>query len=270
MRIVCKTQNTPEWLQWHLGICSGSGTAKYNSKLQKASKNGVKGDWSGAHWDYVRAKAWERITGFAHDNYVSEEMEIGKQFEGEARVEFWMRTGLEVEQTGFILHPKLDYIGASPDGYVIENGIYIPLELKVPKVKTHEKYLEEQIVPEEYVPQLDTETMCMDFAPYGYFASYCPPDVCESMPDEFRLFVKRHESSQERWDAIEEAATVTMQHVAERMETLRRMYPAKGAPKSKTLVQLEQSVHALEASEDVNDFMGDGYSFIDAVTTDAP
>lgn len=253
MRIVCAQQNTPEWLDWHLGICSGSGTAKFNSRLSRKSKNGERGDWSGAHWDYVRAKAWERINRVPHQNYVSEEMDIGKQYEGEARIEFWMRQGVEVEQTGFILHPTLDYLGASPDGYVIENGVAIPLELKVPKDKTHERYLEDAVVPEEYVPQLDTEMLCMDRAPYGYFASYCPADICPTMPDEMRLFVKRQDANHERFDEIEEAATVTMQQVAELMEKLRRMYPSKGAPKSKFRAELEAAVLAQEiVSPDVD------------------
>ena len=263
MRIVCATQNTAEWYDARLGNCTGSAESKFNSRLKKASKNGKAGEWSGAHWEYVRELAWERITGVPADHYVSNEMDIGKQYEGEARVEFWMRRGTEVEQTGFILHPNLPFLGSSPDGYVIENGIWIPVELKVPKPKTHEKYLEDDVVPEEYVGQLDTEMLCMDRAPYGYFASYCPPDIFPTMPDEFRLFVKRQEANPERWVAIEEAAHETMLHVAERMEKLRRMYPAKGSPKSKLATELAMSHEALAASEMTDDPMSPGYSFLD-------
>ncbi len=53
----------------------------------------------------------------------------------------------------------------------------------------------------------------------------------------------------DRWAAIENAATVTMEHVAERMEKLRAMYPPKDAPKSKFRQQLESSVLADELSE---------------------
>jgi len=216
------------------------------AKLSRASKNGVKGDYSAAHWELVRELAWERITGVPADHFVSKPMEIGTQYEGEARVEFWMRYGCEVEQTGFILHPTLDYLGCSPDCYVIENGIKIPVELKVPLPKTHEQYLEDGVVPEEYVPQAMTEILCMDRAPYGYFASYCPPDIFPEMPDEFRMLRVKLMADPKMFEAIEEAATDTMQHVAERMETLRRMYPAKSAPKSKLNAELEASMEALE------------------------
>lgn len=250
MRIVCKTQHSAEWYAARTGIVPGSRVADSMAKLSRASKNGVKGDYASAHWDLVRELAWERITGACADHYVSKPMEIGTQYEGEARVEFWMRYGAEVEQTGFILHPTMDYLGASPDGYVIENGICIPLELKVPLPKTHEQYLEDDVVPAEYVPQLMTQMLCMDRAPYGYFASYCPPDIFPEMPDEFRMFRKRLEADQTMFDAIEEAATVTMQHVAERMNKLRAMYPAKGQPKSKLNAELEASIHALEVIDD--------------------
>lgn len=272
MRIVCHQQKTPdgyptaEWIEWRLGRVTGSGIGNAMSKLQRASKNGAKGDWSGKHWDYVKDLAWEHITRVPTDHYVSKPMEVGAQYEGEARVEFWMRhgegkPGLDVEETGFILHPKWDYFGASPDGYIIENGIAIPLELKVPKATTHEEYLYNDVVPEEYIPQLQAEMICCDYAPYGYFASWCPPDVYPKFPDHMRLFVKRLEADQQMIEEIEEAATVTAEHVAQMVEKLQRMYPAKGAPKSKFEVEIEQSKEALDM--DPNDFTGKAYAFLD-------
>lgn len=259
MRIVCRTQNTPEWRAARTGICTASGSDNFKGKLQRKSKNGVAGDWNANHWNYVRDLAWEQITGLPTDHYVSKPMEIGTEYEGEARVEFWMRYECEVEQTGFVLHPTLDYLGASADGYVIENGIYIPVELKVPTIQTHKKYLEDGIVPEIYVSQLDTVMLCFDHAPYGYFASYCPPDVYPDFPDHMRMFRARLEADQARWDEIEEAATATMEHVVERVAMLRKMYPQNGAPKSKLNVQLETTT-----SEPMGDDpTGPGYSFLD-------
>src|ERR1700761_3385504 len=242
MRIICATQHTAEWVNARLGNVTGSRMADASRKLKVKSKNGVAGDWAADHWNYVSELAWERITGVCADHYVSKPMEIGAQFEGEARVEFWMRHGAEVEQTGFVLHPKFDYLGASPDGYVTENGIIIPVELKVPQVHTHERYLEEDVVPIDYRPQMLTEMLCCDYAPYGYFASYCPPDIAPELPDEFRLFMKRLDSSKEAFDEIEEAATATIEHVVEKMAKLRAMYPTNGRAKTKIQVELERSL----------------------------
>lgn len=176
-------------------------------------------------------------------------MEIGTQYEGEARVEFWMRYGAEVEETGLVLHPTFNYLGASPDGYVMENGIAIPIEFKVPLAKTHQLYLGEGVVPEIYVPQLMTEMLCCDRAPYGYFASYCPPDIFPALPDHMRMFRVKLMADEAKFAEIEEAATATMEHVIERVAKLRAMYPEKGAPKSKFVAELETAVLATERSE---------------------
>ncbi len=81
------------------------------------------------------------------------------------------------------------------------------------------------------------------------FVSYCPPDIAPELPDEFRMFRKRLVANAGKFAEIEEAATATIEHVVERMEKLRAMYPHKGAPKSKLTVDLERSVIAAEMSE---------------------
>lgn len=245
MRIVCSTQGTAEWMQARTGNVTASRMADAMAKLTRASKNGGKGDWKQSHWDYVSELAWERITGVCAEHYVSKPMEVGSQFEGEARVEYWMRYGAEVDQTGFVLHPTLNFLGASPDGLVGRDG---GLEIKVPLFHTHCAYLEADQIPEEYMLQMYTNMLCCG-RDWWDFISYCPPDVAPALPDEFRMFRKRLAADQSVFDAIEEAATETMKHVAERMEKLRRMYPAKGAPKSKFNTELEMSTEALEATE---------------------
>jgi len=246
-------------MQARTGLVTASRMADTMAKLSRKSKNGDAGDWKQSHWDYVSELAWERITGVCADHYVSKPMEIGSQYEGEARVEYWMRTGNEVDETGFVLHPKLDFLGASPDGLVGRDG---GLEIKVPLFSTHCSYLESDAIPEEYMLQMYTNMLCCE-RQWWDFVSYCPPDVAPELPDEFRMFKKRLEADQTMFDAIEEAATVTMQHVAERMEKLRRMYPAKSAPKSKTTVEFELSHEALAASEMGDDPMSPGYAFLD-------
>ena len=242
MRIVCTTQHTAEWMQARTGVVTASRMSDAMAKLGRASKNGAKGDYAAAHWKYVSELAWERITGVCAEHYVSKPMEVGSQYEGEARVEYWQRFGTDVEETGFVLHPTLNFLGASPDGLV---GVDGGLEIKVPLFHTHCSYLESGEIPEEYMLQMYTNMLCCERS-YWDFVSYCPPDIAPELPDEFRMFKKRLEADQTMFDAIEEAATVTMQHVAERMEKLRRMYPAKSAPKSKLNAELEASMEALE------------------------
>jgi len=246
MRIVCTEQHTAAWMAARTGVVTASRMCDAMAKLSRKSKNGDAGDYAAAHWKYVSELAWERITGVCAEHYVSKPMEIGSQYEGEARVEYWMRYGAEVDQTGFVLHPRFDFLGASPDGLVGKDG---GLEIKVPLFSTHTSYLEADAIPEEYMLQMYTNMLCCD-RKWWDFVSYCPPDIAPELPDEFRMFRKRLEADKNVFDAIEEAATVTMQHVAERMEKLRRMYPAKGAPKSKLNAELEASMQALDVLDD--------------------
>lgn len=243
MRIVCATQHSAEWMQARTFVVTASRMGDASARYETDRKGQwVKGDWKAAHWNYVSELAWEGITGVCAEHYVSKPMEIGTQYEGEARVEYWLRTGNEVEQTGFVLHPRLNYLGSSPDGLVNPDG---GIEIKVPLFKTHCSYLESGEIPQEYKLQMYTNMLCCE-RQWWDFVSYCPPDIAPELPDEFRMFKKRLEADQTMFDAIEEAATVTMQHVAESMETLRRMYPAKSAPKSKLNAELEASMEALE------------------------
>lgn len=245
MRIVCAEQHTSEWHAARTGVVTASRMADAMAKLGRASKNGAKGDWAAAHWKYVSELAWERITGVCADHYVSKPMEIGAQYEGEARVEYWQRFGVEPDQTGFVLHPRFDFLGASPDGLVGMDG---GLEIKVPLFHNHVAYLEADQIPDEYQAQMYTNMLCCERS-WWDFCSYCPPDIAPELPDEFRMFRKRLMADEAMFDAIEEAATATMQHVAERMANLRAMYPQKGAPKSKLNAELERSLIAQEMSE---------------------
>lgn len=253
MRVICNEQHTSEWMQARTGVVTASRMADAIAKLSRASKNGAKGDYAAAHWKYVSELAWERITGVCAEHYVTKPMEIGAQYEGEARIEYWMRYGTEVEQTGFVLHPRFDFLGASPDGLVGADG---GLEIKVPLFSTHTAYLESGEVPEEYQWQMYTNMLCCG-RQWWDFVSYCPPDIAPQLPEEFRMFRKRLAADLAKFAEIEEAATVTMEHVAERMAQLRAMYPSKGAPKSKFVAELKRSVIAIDKAKDE---MGDDYA----------
>lgn len=245
MRVICKTQRTQEWFSLRAGRVTASRIGDAMAKLTKASKNGSRGDWKQSHWDYVSELAWERITGIPAEHYVTKPMDIGQQYEGESKVEYWQRYGVETDDVGLVLHPSLDYLAASPDSLVGPDGL---AEFKVPTFKVHCSYLESGEIPEEYKLQMQCQMLCCE-RPWNDFVSYCPPDVAPELPDEFRMFRKRLVADPTVFTAIEDAATATMEHVAERMATLRSMYPGKDAPKSKFRQQLESAALADELSE---------------------
>ena len=75
------------------------------------------------------AKAWRIIKGTEpdHDNY---HMRRGRDKEAAARRLYEARHGVQVAEAGFVVHPQLPWLGASPDGLVGPMGV---LELKCPK-----------------------------------------------------------------------------------------------------------------------------------------
>jgi hypothetical protein len=251
VRELTKTQGTNEWFQARLDKVSASNIAKAMHFVSKGSvKRKDKRLVSAADREaYIRSLAWAMIKRVPDDNYVSDRMDLGTQYEPAARralsTRLYGNPG-EIEQTGFVLHPELDWLGCSPDGYVIEEGRIIPVELKVPFIVTHEKYVDENVVPEEYRPQCELQALCCDRAPYYYFASYCPPQPYPEMPDEYRLFWKKQPSNPELWPLMEEGATSAIEAAVLRANEIRERY--KDVPKSKLRRDLEASINALDGT----------------------
>jgi hypothetical protein len=182
-------------------------------------------------------------------------MEIGTQYEGEARTEYWMATGTEVQETGFVLHPTLDFLGASPDGLILPTH---GLEIKVPMLKTHIRYLREKKVPEDYVPQMQCNMLCCGL-PAWAFVSYCPSEVYPELPERFRLFTAMLEADEVSHRQMEEAAIRTMQEVTALVERLSNDYPERDRRYS------EPAVKELPYSaEQIADPTSDAYGFLDA------
>lgn len=210
MRILCKTQKTPEWFDARVGKVTASCIAAASKKLQRASGEKKKGDWHGDHDNYVVEIAWELVTRIPAEHYVSKAMDIGNQYEREARTEYMLATEHDVDETGFILHPTLDYFGCSPDGLVYDGKEWGGLEIKVPLLKTHQGYILAGEVPPEYQPQMQAGMLCCGM-PWWDFCSYAPPDIYPDFPPQFRLFRKRLFAAPETWPDMEEAATATME-----------------------------------------------------------
>lgn len=226
MRIVCREQHTAEWHAARVGTVTASGIARAMHFVDKGSiKRGDKRRESAADRKlYIRDLAWELITRVPTDHYVTKAMEIGTMYEGEARTEYWMATGQEVDQTGFVLHPTLNYLGCSPDGLIPAiKGV----EVKVPLLKTHEDYLMADVVPEEYVPQMQCGMLCCEL-PEWDFVSYAPPEVYPEFPDDLRLFIKTLKADPVMHAQMEEAATSTMEEVIDLVKVILNKYPKLG------------------------------------------
>lgn len=99
-------------------------------------------------------------------------MARGSELESEARKWFMVETDLDVQQVGFI-ESDSQLVGCSPDGIIDDDGVLVPLELKVPKPGTHISWLLMGELPKEHIQQVHFSMAVMG-APHAYFQSYNP------------------------------------------------------------------------------------------------
>ena len=187
MRVVNCFQGSAEWLQVRVGRITASRIVDVLARL----KNGSEG---ADRRNYRVELAAERLTGRSEEFYVSPEMQWGTENESFARASYEIARGVMTDQLGFVIHPTMDFAGASPDSLVDEDG---GLEIKCPKSTTHIKWMQAGGVPEEHQPQMLWNMACTGRA-WWDFASYDP-----RLPEEIRLYVARMERDEKRIAEVE-------------------------------------------------------------------
>jgi predicted phage-related endonuclease len=109
-------------------------------------------------------------------------MQHGIDNEAAARNLYAFDVGQDVTETGFVLHPRIQWAGASPDGLVADDGL---VEIKCPNTATHIETLLTEAVPAKYLHQMHWQMACTGRA-WCDFVSYDP-----RLPAELRLFTRR-------------------------------------------------------------------------------
>lgn len=151
------------------------------------------GGESASRRNYRAELVAERLTGEYSTSFCTPDMQRGIELEAEARAVYEFVTDRNVESVGFILHPTIDMAGASPDGFVGEDGL---IEIKVPRTATHIDYLLGGKAPAEYLNQMQWQMECTG-RQWCDFVSYDP-----RMPVELQLFTVRIERDEKRIEEI--------------------------------------------------------------------
>lgn len=140
-------QLSPEWFELRRGIP----TASSFSKIITA----VKGDLSKSAVGYAHELIAERLGGFPGVSgwAGTDDMQNGRQYEGEARDWFAFHHDVEVRQVGLIVS-DCGRFACSPDGLFCPHGITSGLEIKVPRLSTHIGWLSEGRLPDEHKQQV--------------------------------------------------------------------------------------------------------------------
>lgn len=172
-------QNTPEWFADRSGRATGSKAACVTAK--------VKSGEAATRADYRVQLALERLLCKpCADEFSNDDTDRGHEREPFARMKYEIRTGITVEQCGFVYREDM-MAGCSPDGLLEDGGRLGLWEGKCPKSKTHFKYLTENRVPPTYVNQV-LHNMLVTGAEFVDFVSFDP-----DMPEKLQLFVFRWE-----------------------------------------------------------------------------
>jgi putative phage-type endonuclease len=179
MKVIRCQQGTDEWLAARAGRVTSSKIADALA-FSKRNKEELE-----CRRKYKRQLIAERLGGKSFDTgYQSRAMREGKEAEPMARAAYEIREDALVDTVGFVLHPTIEFAGASPDGLVGDDGL---VEIKAPEVTTHVDYLLEDTIPEEYLPQC-MWMLAVTGREWIDFVSY---DKSHTLPEDKQLFVRR-------------------------------------------------------------------------------
>jgi putative phage-type endonuclease len=169
-------QGSPEWFAARVGRVTASRVADVIAK--------TKSGWGASRANYAAQLVAERLTGEVAESYTNAAMQHGINTEPLARSAYEFQTDQPVTLAGFVPHPTIEMAGASPDGFVLTDGL---LEVKCPNTATHIDTLLGKEAPEKYYAQIQFQLACTGRR-WCDFVSFDP-----RMPERMRLFIARVE-----------------------------------------------------------------------------
>lgn len=142
-------QGTPEWHAARLGRVTASKVADVMAK--------TKTGYSASRTNYMMELLCQRLTGNREEGYINAAMQRGTELEPIARIAYEAAEGVLVDQVGFVIHPLMDYFGASPDGLVGADGL---IEIKCPNTAQHVEFLRTGKPEGKYIIQMQAQMAC--------------------------------------------------------------------------------------------------------------
>ena len=167
-------QRSAEWEVLRLGKVTASKIADVMAK--------TKSGYSASRANYMSALLIERLTGRREEGFTSAAMQWGTDTEPQARAAYEFMEGHTVEEVGFVDHPSVRMSGASPDGFVGDDGL---VEIKCPNTATHLELMLTDKIPAKYISQMQWQMACTGRA-WCDFVSFDP-----RLPENLMLYVRR-------------------------------------------------------------------------------
>ena len=202
-------QRTAEWFAQRCGRV----TASRLSDVVAKTKSG----WGASRANYAAQLIAERMTGVPTESWQNAEMKWGTEQEPLARSAYAFHVDAEVAECGFIVHPKIEMSGASPDGLVGDTGL---VELKCPNTATHIDTLLGEPIANKYVLQMQWQMACTGRA-FCDFVSFDP-----RLPEDLRIFVKRIHRDEQLIGTLERDVVLFLQEIETKVAALRGLMRA--------------------------------------------
>lgn len=146
-------QRTEEWHLMRLGKVTGSRVADVLAK--------TKSGYSTSRKNYMMELLCQRLTGIREESFTSQAMQRGIDLEPIARSHYEAKHGVMVIESSFVFHPMIKAFGASPDGFVGENGL---IEIKCPNTAQHVDFLTTKKPDGKYITQMQAQMACTNRA----------------------------------------------------------------------------------------------------------
>jgi len=200
------TQGSDAWHQARLGKVTASRIAD----IIATTKSG----YSASRANYEAQLICEILTGKPAESFTNAAMAWGTETEPLARAQYELKTGNMVNQIGFVVHPKIEQAGASPDGLVDNDGL---IEIKCPNTSTHLDTLLSQKVQSKYITQMTWQMLCTG-RKWCDFVSYDP-----RLPDNLQLFIQRIELDEDYAKKLQNEVVMFLVEVNEKIEKLRKI-----------------------------------------------
>jgi len=200
-------QRTTEWFAQRCGHLTASRIADMMARTQKG--------WGASRANYAAQLIAERLTGVAESGFTSAAMQHGIDTEAAARAAYGFMQDVEVVEAPFVLHPRLAWSGASPDGFVGDDGL---VEIKCPNTATHITTLRGGEIPDKYIKQMQWQMACTG-RNWCDFVSFDP-----RMPVEMQLHIQRVDRDNDLIAEIESAAIGFLDEIAATVAELEAIY----------------------------------------------
>lgn len=177
-------QRTAEWFAARCGRVTASRIADLMAKTRSG--------YSTSRANYAAQLMIERLTGNVEQAFQNAAMLWGTETEPQARDMYAFNEGVEVQETGFHIHPAISEAGASPDGLAGDDGL---VEIKCPNSATHFATLLSKAVDRKYILQMQWQMACTgrqwcDFVSFDPRLSPAKQYFCTRIPRDDALIAE--------------------------------------------------------------------------------